>query len=70
MPKVICISFARGSRFTVTTAIMATKKPKDVNTSDTGVLVHSKGDCDRYRASDGLSAGMVFSDILVRLTSA
>jgi len=38
MPKVICISFARGSRFTVTTAIIATKKPKEVNTSDTGVL--------------------------------
>jgi hypothetical protein len=38
IPKVICINFARGSRFTVTTAIIATKKPKEVNTSDTGVL--------------------------------
>lgn len=38
MPKVIWINFARGSRFTVTTAMIATKKPKEVNTSDTGVL--------------------------------
>jgi hypothetical protein len=32
------MSFARGSKFTVTTAIIATRKPKEVKTSDTGVL--------------------------------
>jgi hypothetical protein len=38
MLKVICMSFARGNKFTVTTAMIATRNPKDVNTSDTGVL--------------------------------
>jgi hypothetical protein len=38
MPKVICMSFARGSKFTVTTAMIATRKPREVNISDTGVL--------------------------------
>lgn len=32
------MSFARGSKFTVTTAMIATRNPKDVKTSDTGVL--------------------------------
>jgi hypothetical protein len=38
MLNVICINFARGSKFTVTTAMMATRNPKEVKTSDTGVL--------------------------------
>lgn len=38
IPKVNSSSFARGNTFTVTTAIIATRKPSEVNVFDTGVL--------------------------------
>jgi hypothetical protein len=38
IPKVIWISFARGSKLTVTTEMMATRKPSEVYVSDAAVL--------------------------------
>lgn len=38
MLNVNCINLARGKTLTVTTAMIDTKKPKDVYTSETAVL--------------------------------